>query len=526
MKEEQYIQDLFQTIRELPQEMELSAVEQFVLAQPAAAFQPPAGGGSSLLTIKNSIVMISSISVIGSAIILLGGGNHIKSNPSNKPGQENIYKQEIVPDSSAAHTENVSNEAKPTSEENEVMLYEPAHLPNQNEVPLQETQHVTGEIPMVSDPKLFTACDDKDHIISGFVQALVKDGIINPKLFSLKITDTKLVVNNDKQSDQVFKEYKELFEKLSGAPLAPGTSLSVSVMGKDCSSSLSINDKKIDKQNGNASSPSGIQMLDKLNALPNEGTGYDTGLGITSNNINTEISSAQNKSKNVAARNLAPFSTIVLQSGGSVQVEAGDTYSISLVAGDEAAFEKVKAEVKNEMLFIEKEGKTKGKNWLMLKVTIPAAKLGSLTIAGSGSIEVGSQFDGLKQLTVDGSGSIMINKPFDARNDLRAAVTGSGAIEIANLKAKNVVVSIPGSGVVVMGGTADDVKTSISGSGSASLDKLHVQSAVCNIDGSGIIEVTVDREITILISGSGAVSYWGNPKVTQSITGSGIVEKK
>jgi|GEM_PF-1868510 len=525
MKEEQYIQDLFRNIRELPPEVELSAIEQFVLAQPANAFQPPTGGGGSLLTIKNSIIMISSISIIGSAIIFFSGGGNIKSGLPNKSGHENIYREEVLPDSSAGFTENKLNEGSPALKEDVVTAEKTSYLPNKNQ---QELPNVVVENPLIPRQeekadlaKLLVACDDQKHVTGRFVQALVKDGMIDPEHFSFKITHKDLVIDKKQQADLIFKEYKQLFEKLSDVPLTSGTGLSVSVEGKNCSASLSIDDKRSDKQNGISDN---IQPTEKLNTLPTEA--YNTRLGITSNNINTNISATQNKPENVIVRNLTPFSGIVLQSGGSVEVEAGDTYSISLLAGDEAAFEKVKAEVRNDMLYIEKEGKTKGKNWLVLKVTIPADKLVNLTIAGNGYIEVSSQFDGLNQLVVDGSGSILIDKRFDAGNNLRAAVTGSGTIQIANLKAKNVSVDIPGSGVVLMGGTADDVKTSITGSGSASLDKLHAQSATCSIGGSGIIEVNVSREINIAISGSGAVSYWGNPKVTQNITGSGIVEKK
>ena len=516
MKEEQHIQDLFRTIRELPPEVELSAIEKFVLAQPAAAFQPPTGGGSSLLTIKNSIIMISSISIIGSAVIFFSGGN-IKPGASG-PGSKPVH-QQTISDSSILIKENISDAANPTIKKDVAVL--PVLIKEEH----KSVQNNMAENSSVSEPKqanfaaLLISCDDKEHITSRFVEAFVKEGLIDPKLFSLRITHKNLVINNRQQSESVFKKYKELFEKLSGGDLSSGTSLSVSVVDGNCSSNLSTNNK-INKQSGET----GSIMMDKLNGLPM--MGFDSGVALTSNNINTEISWLQSRPQNMVNRNLSPFSAIVLQSGGSVQVEAGDTYSVSLLGGGESAFEKVKADVRDGILYIEKEGKTKGKNWLVLQVTVPADKLVNLTITGSGNIEVGSQFNGLNQLVVDGSGNILIDKHFDAGNDLRAAVTGSGTIQITDLKAKNVLVAIPGSGVVIMGGMADDVKASITGSGSASLDKLNVQRAVCSIDGSGVIEVTVDREITISISGSGAVSYRGNPKVTQSVTGSGIVEKK
>lgn len=99
MKEEK-IQDIFQTIRKLPPNIELSAIEQFILLQPATIYTPPSGGGgTSWLNIKNSFIMISSITVVGIAVqVFLHQKNNVQApNASTLPPADSNSKTIIHP---------------------------------------------------------------------------------------------------------------------------------------------------------------------------------------------------------------------------------------------------------------------------------------------------------------------------------------------------------------------------------------------------------------------------------------------
>lgn len=130
-------------------------------------------------------------------------------------------------------------------------------------------------------------------------------------------------------------------------------------------------------------------------------------------------------------------------------------------------------------------------------------------------------------------------------NDLRSVkLSGSGSIKSAGIKAKELTVTISGSGnadlkvnatqlsSIIAGhgefklsGEVEALNVSISGSGECDAMNLQCKTANIDISGSGKAEVHVTDKMNISIAGSGKVFYMGKPEIEQTISGSGSVKR-
>jgi hypothetical protein len=126
------------------------------------------------------------------------------------------------------------------------------------------------------------------------------------------------------------------------------------------------------------------------------------------------------------------------------------------------------------------------------------------------------------------------NTNITTENDIRIDVTmkslqdvvlsGSGSIDVPDLSGQSVSVSMPGSGMITMTGTADRVDIRLAGSGNIYCDGLQARSAVINLPGSGNITAYASESLDARLMGSGNISYKGNPsQVSKSVTGSGSI---
>ena len=129
----------------------------------------------------------------------------------------------------------------------------------------------------------------------------------------------------------------------------------------------------------------------------------------------------------------------------------------------------------------------------------------------------------LSKVAVVGSGDIKMS-PFNLNEGkLEIEVTGSGDVKLASLKAKDLAVSIRGSGDVAASGQVSAQDVSIAGSGDYRADDLQSQTAAIGIRGSGDAKVWATDTLAVSIAGSGDVAYRGQPKLSQSIAGSGDI---
>ena len=91
---------------------------------------------------------------------------------------------------------------------------------------------------------------------------------------------------------------------------------------------------------------------------------------------------------------------------------------------------------------------------------------------------------------------------------------------------ENIVVSVRGSGSLVLSGTCNFAEITVQSSGSFIGSKLEIRGAEVNIRGSGHIYVWVTDRLNVNIQGSGNVYYKGNPQIISNIQGSGKLIKQ
>lgn len=109
---------------------------------------------------------------------------------------------------------------------------------------------------------------------------------------------------------------------------------------------------------------------------------------------------------------------------------------------------------------------------------------------------------------------------------LTMTLNGSGSINVSRLSGDVLAVDIPGSGEVdIKNGSVADLNLKATGSGSADLTGMRSQNATVTHSGSGLLRVNAVQELKVTLSGSGSVEYRGNPYVEQTITGTGTLTK-
>lgn len=137
-----------------------------------------------------------------------------------------------------------------------------------------------------------------------------------------------------------------------------------------------------------------------------------------------------------------------------------------------------------------------------VRIIITTPELSGLRMAGSGMIDLESEFSG-EELTLEiaGSGNISMNE-----------------INYAHIKSL-----ISGSGNIHLKGQSTSQQIQLSGSGKVNAFSLSSEEAFVRISGSGSVSVHVSRFMDARISGSGNIYYTGSPGLNINISGSGQI---
>lgn len=106
------------------------------------------------------------------------------------------------------------------------------------------------------------------------------------------------------------------------------------------------------------------------------------------------------------------------------------------------------------------------------------------------------------------------------------SIVGSGDVEATNLDCESFDASVAGAGNLDLTGQCDGLDLSITGSGNFAGESFEVGTADIEISGSGDVVVNATDELVVRISGSGDVEYLGDPSTDIDIAGSGDVRKR
>jgi hypothetical protein len=178
-------------------------------------------------------------------------------------------------------------------------------------------------------------------------------------------------------------------------------------------------------------------------------------------------------------RNLRSFTSVDLAGTSKVNIHVGSDQSV-VVHADDNLIDLVSTDVRHGRLVIDNQSDLTTRSPMSVDVTVP--ELGTLVLSGSGIV------------TADG------------------------------VRAKDLTVRVPGSGLVRLGGTADRLRADLAGSGDVQLQDLVARDVTAKLSGSGRLQVHAAESLDALVSGSGAIFYTGDPSsVSRNVTGSGAI---
>lgn len=203
-------------------------------------------------------------------------------------------------------------------------------------------------------------------------------------------------------------------------------------------------------------------------------------------------------------RSVGDFDKIAISGHFKVTLEKRKEGAITL-KGESNIIEKLETTVNDGVL------KVKFKKGLNFK----SHKTVSLTIG----------YQDIESVSLSGSGEVVCDDLITAK-DLDLSLSGSGNIK-ANVAATNLDASISGSGNMSLSGKTANFSCGISGSGNMNTQKLTALIVNAKISGSGNVKINAVNEINAKTSGSGNIIYSGNPTIIKAnSSGSGSIQKR
>lgn len=230
-------------------------------------------------------------------------------------------------------------------------------------------------------------------------------------------------------------------------------------------------------------------------------------LAILTFSFNSSITYATSKTATFQdERTIGSFKGIATGGPLTVKVTIGNKESIRF-EGNKDAIADLITEVNDNILVI--KPKTKWNDWSRrynrpeVIVYITAKRLTSLTLSGSGSLEVENPVNG---------------------SDLVTTLSGSGSIKVtANVNSFEGVLS--GSGTLNVAGKTTDANLTVSGSGNLRGKSFTADKASVQISGSANVYIKATGKLEAVISGSGNIYYSGDATVKKTVIGSGNISK-
>jgi hypothetical protein len=200
-------------------------------------------------------------------------------------------------------------------------------------------------------------------------------------------------------------------------------------------------------------------------------------------------------------RTVSNFHAIDLSGTGELQIQQGDTETLTIKAEDNI-LPYLKSEVVGGTLQL-------------------GAKSPTTAIHPTQTIIYVLTVKNLDAVNISGSGNLTM--PALKTNRLDVSVSGMGNINIDELTTDNLSLSVSGSGKAKLAGAATNQTIHISGSGDYNAGDLKSDTTSISVSGSGNLTVWAIKSMNVSISGSGSVSYYGKPNITQNISGVGKI---
>ena len=223
---------------------------------------------------------------------------------------------------------------------------------------------------------------------------------------------------------------------------------------------------------------------------------------VTSCNVITGTGETGNGNIRTEKRNTGNFTGVKTSGSIDVDINSGDSYSVS-VENDDNLLQYLVTEVDGGVLHIYyKDGYSISNDHAKVYVTAPA----------------------LDKLITSGSADITSQDVIKNPQEIEVKVSGSGDVK-AEVDAPSIEASVSGSGNISLTGRTKDFKCSSTGSGDLNCGGLQSENVTVKVTGSGNAHVFASVHLSASSFGSGDIYYGGNPSNPEIHTaGSGSVQ--
>lgn len=208
----------------------------------------------------------------------------------------------------------------------------------------------------------------------------------------------------------------------------------------------------------------------------------------------------------VEKREVPSFTRIVMAGIGDLVIHQGDREGIEL-EGNENLLPYITTQVTNGTLHIEE----KPRGWLESFKSRGTPFVANLYLKQ------------IEEVNVSGQGTLTSDQKIESPS-LTIKVSGSGKVNL-NIEGNQLNANVTGSAQYDLKGKVNIQNIQISGAGSYNASNLLSNKASIDIRGSGKVEVSVQNQLNVVITGSGTVRYLGSPLITQKIFGTGKIEQ-
>jgi hypothetical protein len=225
--------------------------------------------------------------------------------------------------------------------------------------------------------------------------------------------------------------------------------------------------------------------------------------------------------------NLASFSKIQNSASIDVDVQVGESQSISVMASQKY-LDRLILTVENDTLFITtKKGSSKnGFSWEKNKnkITIDMEELNGIYIQGSSDITAHDVNTDVMTVGIRGSGDVRLDGKC---GNFNLSIRGSGDFDTSGFSCSSASVDVRGSGDVYLAGECNDLNLQIMGSGDINAKNYKCSDVTVGVKGSGDVAAYASQSVKMTLRGSGDITIKGNPKsVEKNKAGSGDISVK
>jgi hypothetical protein len=170
-------------------------------------------------------------------------------------------------------------------------------------------------------------------------------------------------------------------------------------------------------------------------------------------------------------------------------------------------------------------------------VDLAGANTVTIGVGGAQRVVVRGEDDVLPLITTEVEGGTLVidqSESFDTASSLTVEIvmpaldairlSGAGTLTVDGHDLEQLELSLPGSGTVHGSGDVQRLDVDLAGAGDVELAQLVATHVTVSLSGTGNVHVHANETLDARMSGTGSVFYGGDPEVVkQEITGTGVI---